>query len=41
MAMRAKRTGIARPTFTDLPIMFKDGNPKPIPGYKMCIRDSR
>ena len=25
MAMRAKRTGIARPTFTDLPIMFKDG----------------
>ena len=25
MALRAKRTGIARPTFTDLPIMFKDG----------------
>ena len=23
MALRAKRTGIARPTFTDLPIMFK------------------
>ena len=35
MAMRAKRTGIARPTFTDLPIMFKDGKPKPIPGTKV------
>ena len=34
MAMRAKRTGIARPTFTDLPIMFKDGNPKPFPATK-------
>ena len=29
MAMRAKRTGIEHPTFTDLPIIFKDGNPKP------------
>ena len=41
MAMRAKRTGIARPTFTDLPIMFKDGNPKPIPGYKARMDAAR
>ena len=34
MALRAKRTGIAHPAFTDLPILFRDGNPKPIPGYK-------
>ena len=41
MAMRAKRTGIARPTFTDLPIMFRDGNPKPIPGYKARMDAAR
>ena len=41
MAMRAKRTGIAHPTFTDLPIMFKDGNPKPIPGYKARMDAAR
>ena len=41
MTMRAKRTGIARPTFTDLPIMFKDGNPKPIPGYKARMDAAR
>ena len=41
MALRAKRTGIARPTFTDLPIMFKDGNPKPIPGYKARMDAAR
>ena len=41
MALRAKRTGIARPTFTDLPIMFKDGNPKPIPGYKARLDAAR
>ena len=41
MVLRAKRTGIARPTFTDLPIMFKDGNPKPIPGYKARMDAAR
>ena len=41
MAMRAKRTGIAHPTFTDLPIMFKDGNPKPIPGYEARMSAAR
>ena len=41
MALRAKRTGIARPTFTDLPIMFRDGNPKPIPGYKARMDAAR
>ena len=41
MALRANRTGIARPTFTDLPIMFKDGNPKPIPGYKARMDAAR
>ena len=41
MAMRAKRTGIAHPTFTDLPIIFKDGNPKPIPGYKARMDAAR
>ena len=41
MALRAKRTGIARPTFTDLPIMFKDGNPKPTPGYKARMDAAR
>ena len=41
MALRAKRTGIAHPAFTDLPIMFKDGNPKPIPGYKARMDAAR
>ena len=41
MAMRAKRTGIAHPTFTDLPIMFNDGNPKPIPGYEARMSAAR
>ena len=41
MAMRAKRTGIEHPTFTDLPVMFKDGNPKPIPGYKARMDAAR
>ena len=41
MAMRAKRTGIAHPAFTDLPVMFKDGNPKPIPGYKARMDAAR
>ena len=41
MAMRAKRTGIEHPAFTDLPMMFKDGNPKPIPGYKARMDAAR
>ena len=41
MAMRAKRTGIEHPAFTDLPVMFKDGNPKPIPGYKARMDAAR
>ena len=41
MAMRAKRTGIIHPTFTDLPIIFKDGNPKPIPGYQARMDAAR
>ena len=41
MAMRAKRTGIAHPAFTDLPILFRDGNPKPIPGYKARMDAAR
>ena len=41
MAMRAKRTGIEHPTFTDLPIIFKDGNPKPIPGYQARMDAAR
>ena len=41
MAMRAKRTGITHPTFTDLPIIFKDGNPKPILGYQARMDAAR
>ena len=41
MAMRAKRTGITHPTFTDLPVIFKDGNPKPIPGYQARMDAAR
>ena len=41
MALRAKRTGIAHPAFTDLPILFRDGNPKPIPGYKTRMDAAR
>ena len=41
MALRAKRTGIAHPAFTDLPILFRDGNPKPIPGYKARMDAAR
>ena len=41
MAMRAKRTGIEHPAFTDLPVMFKDGNPKPISGYKARMDAAR
>ena len=41
MALRAKRTGIAAPKFTDLPILFRDGNPKPIPGYQARMDAAR
>ena len=41
MALRAKRTGIAHPAFTDLPILFRDGNPKPILGYKARMDAAR
>ena len=41
MALRAKRTDIAHPAFTDLPILFRDGNPKPIPGYKARMDAAR
>ena len=41
MALRAKRTGIVHPAFTDLPILFRDGNPKPIPGYKARMDAAR
>ena len=41
LALRAKRTGIAHPAFTDLPILFRDGNPKPIPGYKARMDAAR
>ncbi|MDD6629544.1 MAG: M3 family oligoendopeptidase [Faecalibacterium sp.] len=41
MALRAKRTGIAHPAFTDLPILFRDGNPKPIPDYKARMDAAR
>ena len=34
IALKAKRTGIEHPTFCDLPVSFKDGNPKPIEGYE-------
>lgn len=27
--LRRKRTGIEHPTFADLPVTFKDGNPPP------------
>ena len=30
IALKNKRTGIQHPTFADLPVAFKDGNPKPI-----------
>ncbi len=41
MTLRAKRTGIAAPKFTDLPILFRDGNPKPIPGYQARMDAAR
>ena len=33
IALRNRRTGIERPAYADLAIVFREGNPKPIPGY--------
>lgn len=33
VALRSQRTGILHPTFADLPVVFKDGNPRPIADY--------
>lgn len=41
MAIRAKRTGIEKPTYADLPIVFRDGNPAPIPGYEARMSATR
>ena len=41
VALRSKRTGIAHPTFADLPITFADGNPKPIEGYDARMAAAR
>ena len=41
IALKAKRTGIEHPTFCDLPVSFKDGNPKPIEGYDARMSAAR
>ena len=41
IALKAKRTGIEHPTFCDLPVSFKDGNPKPIEGYDARMAAAR
>ena len=41
IALKNKRTGIQHPTFADLPVAFKDGNPKPIEGYDARMAASR
>lgn len=41
MTIRAKRTGIEKPTYADLPIVFRDGNPAPIPGYEARMSATR
>lgn len=33
VALRSQRTGILHPTFADLPVVFRDGNPRPIADY--------
>ena len=40
-ALRSRRTGIQHPTFTDLPVVFRDGNPKPIEGYAARMAAAR
>ena len=39
--LRRKRTGIEHPTFADLPVTFKDGNPSPIKGYDARMAAAR
>ena len=39
--LKSRRTGIQHPTFADLPIYFKDGNPNPIPGYQARMDAAR
>ena len=39
--LRKKRTGIQHLTFADLPVSFKDGNPKPIAGYEARMSAAR
>ena len=41
IALKNKRTGIQHPTFADLPVAFKDGNPKPIEGYDTRMAAAR
>ena len=41
IALKNKRTGIQHPTFADLPVAFKDGNPKPIEGYDARMTAAR
>ena len=41
IALKNKRTGIQHPTFADLPVAFKDGNPKPIEGYDARMAAAR
>ena len=39
--LRKKRTGIEHLTFTDLPVSFRDGNPRPIEGYDARMAAAR
>ena len=39
--LRKKRTGIEHLTFADLPVSFKDGNPRPIEGYDARMSAAR
>jgi len=39
--LKNRRTGIQHPTFADLPVYFKDGNPNPIPGYQARMDAAR
>ena len=41
IALKNRRTGIQHPTFADLPVAFKDGNPKPIEGYDARMSAAR
>jgi len=41
IALIGKRTGIEHPTFADLSVSFRDGNPVPIPGYEARMSAAR